>query len=214
MRKIIILFTLFPLLLSTYAQDVIIRNNGAKLECKITNVDSATVFFDLSKNGKEISTSMAKENIAEIIYDSQPEYALSDSVTMKKAFGGYQFYSKNKRLNIKQLVETLEPNELAYKEIKAAQTTYTFSMILGYTGGFLIGWPVGTALGGGEPNWTMAAVGAGIIVVAIPISNKFNKQAKSAIDIYNSGLTTSSFWDKNELNFTVSNNGVGFTLSF
>ena len=121
---------------------------------------------------------------------------------------------KNKRLKMNQLVKTLEPNEIAYMEIKAAQTTYVLSMILGFTGGFLIGWPVGAALGGGEPNWAMAAVGAGLIVVTIPISNKFNKQAKSAVDNYNSGLVTSSFWDKNELNFTVSDNGVGLTLRF
>ena len=35
-------------------------------------------------------------------------------------------------------------------------------------GGFLIGWPLGTALAGGDPNWTLAAIGAGCVAIAIP----------------------------------------------
>ena len=138
----------------------------------------------------------------------------SDSITMKKVFGGYQFYHADKRLNMSKLVKIMQPNEQAYKEIKAAQSTYTIAAIIGGAGGFMVGWPIGTALGGGEANWTMAGIGAGLIVVSIPISQKFNKQAKRSVDTFNGGLKTSSFWDKNELRFSMTENGVGLTLRF
>lgn len=138
----------------------------------------------------------------------------SDSISMKKVFGGYQFYQGEQRLNMNQLVKTMKPNEQAYKQIKSAQSTYTMAMIFSYAGGFMVGWPLGTALGGGEPNWAMAGIGAGLIVVAIPISQSFNKKAKQAVDTFNSGLQTSSFWDKNELNLTMTENGIGLTLNF
>lgn len=138
----------------------------------------------------------------------------TDSISMKKVFGGYQFYQGDKRLNMNQLVKAMEPNEKAYKEIKSAQSTYTLSTIVGFAGGFMVGWPIGTAIGGGEPNWTMAGIGAGLIVVSIPITQSFNKKAKQAVETYNGGLQTSSFWDKNELKLSLTGNGIGLTLNF
>jgi hypothetical protein len=137
-----------------------------------------------------------------------------DSISMKKAFGGYQFYQGEKRLNVKQLVNTMKPNEQAYSQMKTAQSSYTIASIVGFAGGFMVGWPVGTAIGGGDPNWAMAGIGAGLIVVTIPISQKFNKQAKQAVDTYNLGLQETSFWDKRELRFSMTGNGLGLTLRF
>jgi hypothetical protein len=138
----------------------------------------------------------------------------SDSISMKKVFGGYQFYQGEQRLNMSKLVNTMKPNDQAYQQIKSAQSTYTFAMILSYAGGFMVGYPLGTAIGGGEPNWAMAGIGAGLIVVAIPISQSFNKKAKQAVDTFNGGIQTSSFWDKNELKFSLTGNGIGLTLNF
>lgn len=138
----------------------------------------------------------------------------TDSILIKKVFGGYQFYQGNQRLNMKQLVNTMKPNEQAYKIIKTAQSTNAIATVLGFTGGFMVGWPIGTSLSGGDPNWTMAAIGAGLIVVALPLSQKFNKQAKQAVNTYNSSLQANSFWDKNELRFLMTGNGAGFVLNF
>jgi hypothetical protein len=138
----------------------------------------------------------------------------SDSITMKKVFGGYQFYQGDKRLNMSKLVKTMQPNEQAYKEIKKAQSTYTLATIFGAAGGFMVGWSLGTALAGGDPNWALAGVGAGLIVVSIPISQKFNKQAKTAVNTFNGNLSTSSFWDKTEIRLVFSGNGVGFIMDF
>ena len=139
---------------------------------------------------------------------------VTDSISMKKVFGGYQFYQAEKRLNVNQLVDAVKANEQAYSQIQSAKSTYTFASIIGFAGGFMVGWPIGTALGGGEPNWTMAGIGAGLIVVSIPISQKFNKQARQAVDTYNGGLQTSSFWNERELRFCMTGNGVGLTFRF
>ena len=138
----------------------------------------------------------------------------ADSISMHKAFGGYQFYQADQKLNMSQLVNAMKSNEQAYQEIKSAQSNYTFASILGFAGGFMIGWPIGTAIGGGDPNWALAGIGAGILVVSIPISNQANKQAKSAVEEFNRGLRNSSFWDKNELRFIVSDTGLGLRFNF
>lgn len=138
----------------------------------------------------------------------------SDSISMKKVFGGYQFYQGEQILNMNQLVNMMKPNEQAYQQIKSAQSTFTIATIIGGVGGFMVGWPIGTALGGGEPNWTMAGIGAGLFVVSIPITLSSNKKAKQAVETYNGGLQTSSFWDKNELKLSLTGNGIGLTLNF
>jgi hypothetical protein len=139
---------------------------------------------------------------------------ITESISMKKVFGGYSYYKGEKRLNMNQLVTTMKTNELAYTQIKTAKSTYTFASIVAFAGGFMVGWPVGTAIAGGDPNWTLAAVGAGLIVVSIPISQKYNKQAKQAVDTYNGGLKSTSFWNKNELRLSMTGNGAGLTLRF
>jgi len=133
---------------------------------------------------------------------------------MKKVFGGYLFYQNDKRLNMSQVVKAMQPNEQAYKEIKAAQSTYTLSVVLGGAGGFLVGWPLGTALGGGDPEWIMVGIGAGLIVVSIPVTQKFNKQAKSAVHTYNAGVKTSSIISKPELRIGLSGSGIGLNIRF
>jgi len=138
-----------------------------------------------------------------------------DSISMKRApLGGFWYYQGERRLTMPELVNIMQPNDLAYYHIRSAQTSQTGGFILSYAGGALIGWPVGTALGGGEPNWLLAGIGAGLVLVAIPIGLHSTRQSRQAVDIFNSGLQTSSFWDENELRFTVTPNGIGFTLRF
>lgn len=140
--------------------------------------------------------------------------AMRDTILIHKVFGGYQFYQGNTRLNMSQLVNTMKPNERAWQLAKKARSTNTLGTIIGFAGGAMVGWPLGTALAGGDPEWVMAGIGAGLIVVAIPLSQKFNKQIKQAVDVYNAPLRGSSFWDKRELKFSISGNGAGLVLNF
>jgi hypothetical protein len=139
---------------------------------------------------------------------------VTDSISVQKVFGGYNFYQGAKRLSINELKNAMKLNDQAYREMKSAQSANIFATIIGGVGGFMVGWPIGTAIGGGDPNWVMAGIGAGLIVVSIPISQKFNKHAKRAVHIFNNGLKTSTFWQRNELRYSMSKDGVGLALRF
>lgn len=138
----------------------------------------------------------------------------NELISMEKVFGGYQFTQNGKRLNFSQLSGIMKSNEVAYKEIKAAQSNNTIASVFGGAGGFLLGYPLGTALGGGEPNWTMAALGAGLIIIAIPISLNANERAKNAVEVYNSSLTSSSSKVKTDIKIAFTGNGIGLTVKF
>ena len=138
----------------------------------------------------------------------------NDSITLKSTFGGYQVFQGEKQLNMTQLSALLESNKVAFNKLKSAQSTNVIASILGGVGGFMIGYPIGTAMAGGNPNWKMAGIGAGLAVISIPISISANNNIKNAVKIYNGSLRTSSFFEKSGLKLAVIENGVGIVINF
>lgn len=112
----------------------------------------------------------------------------TDSVEIKKVLGGYQFYHEGQQLKFKQLENLLKSNEQAYQQIKSSKSSRVIATILGSAGGFMIGWPLGTAIAGGKPNWTIAGIGAGLTAISVPISIGSNKKLKRGVAAYNAAL--------------------------
>jgi len=140
---------------------------------------------------------------------------VAQQIEMKKVFGGYKFMQNGENLTMSNLVKTMESNQKAFELIKKAQSNNTIASIIGFAGGGLIGWPIGAAVGGGDANWTLAGIGAGLIAVGIPISSSANRKAKQAVELYNSSLNSTSFYEfKPEFKVITNTNGIGFSMSF
>jgi hypothetical protein len=152
--------------------------------------------------------------LAIIIFSTCNAFTQNDSIIATKAFGGYKFEQDGKMINPKTMLKIMENNPEATSYMKKAKTNYDLSMAIGFTGGFLIGWPVGTAIGGGDPNWILAGVGAGILLLAIPTTKAFNENALKAVEIYNSSQRSSYFQNGIQLEFGLTYNGFGLQLIF
>ncbi|MGN7783063.1 hypothetical protein ACTJIJ_00995 [Niabella sp. 22666] len=111
---------------------------------------------------------------------------INDAIEIRKRFGGVTFYQNGTQLKSRELKNTLKTRAEAYNIYQSSKAVTTVSTILGYTGGFMMGWSLGTALGGGKPNWAIGGVGAGLVAVSIPLSISANKKVKRAVDSYNS----------------------------
>lgn len=135
-------------------------------------------------------------------------------IESKRVFGSNVYMQNNKNLSGKQLTELMKGNNKALELMKSANNSRTWSTILGGAGGALIGFPIGTAIGGGDAKWELAGAGAALILIAIPISNKYNKKSKKAVDIYNNDIhsTVSNFNPTFDLN--LKGNSFGITMSF
>lgn len=109
----------------------------------------------------------------------------TDSITFKKK----GIYLQNgKILKPKQLLEITKDNPEAYALMKKAQTNYAFANVFSFTGGFIVGWQLGSLVGGGEPNWGVAGAGVGVVLIAIPFSSAYIKHSQNAVDLYNASL--------------------------
>ncbi len=139
----------------------------------------------------------------------------AQQIEMKKAFGGYQYTQNRNIMTMGDLVNVMESNPEAQNIMKKANSNNVLVSILGGAGGALIGYPIGTSFGGGDANWTLAAIGVGLVAVAIPISSNVNKSAEKAVELYNSSLNTTSFHEfKPEFNIVANGKGIGLSMNF
>jgi hypothetical protein len=137
---------------------------------------------------------------------------ISDTIEVKKAFG-VVFLQKGQKLTPGKLLEISSSNPESYKEMKIAKGNYDAGTLFGFAGGFMVGWPLGTAIAGGEPNWTLAAIGAGLIVISIPFSTSYSKHARKAVEIYNNGLKQTGL-NSMEFRLGLTSNGIGLKINF
>lgn len=123
------------------------------------------------------------------------------------------FEQNGMRLTPKQLLKITESNPEAYQEMKKAKENYDFANVLGFIGGGLIGWSIGTAIGGGEPQWILAGVGGAVLLGIIPLSKAYNNRSMNAVEMYNTGLAQGQF-DKPSFSLSSTKNGIGLLVSF
>lgn len=139
----------------------------------------------------------------------------AQKIDVEKVFGGFKYTQNEELISIGDLVTIMENNTEALELIKKGRTNRSFAGVLGFAGGALIGWPIGTSIGGGDANWTLAGIGAGLVAVSIPVSSKSNKKINQAVELYNAALNGTSYSNFNpEFNVIANTNGVGFSMNF
>jgi hypothetical protein len=136
----------------------------------------------------------------------------SDSIEVRRGLGAV-FSQNGKKLTPRQLLDITQANPEAYKEMKIAKSNYGVGNVFGFAGGLMVGWTLGTAMGGGQPNWTVAGVGAGLIGVSIPFSVAYTRHAKNAVRIYNDGLKQTGM-NQVDLRLGMTGTGVGLRMAF
>ena len=139
----------------------------------------------------------------------------AQKIESEQVFGGYKYTLNGKKVVMKDLVNLMKNDAKSYELIKKGQSNNTLANIIGAVGGGLVGYPLGTAAGGGNANWTLAAIGAGLIVVAIPIASSAKKNTNRAVNIYNRSLgVTSSREIKPEFKLLLNGNRIGLAINF
>lgn len=139
----------------------------------------------------------------------------TDTITIVKSFDNLTFLKDGQAHNLKDLPNLVATNPEAVKYADKARTNNTFALIFSCAGGFMISWPLGTYLGGGDPEWSLLAVGAGSFTVGMIFNSCTKKNARKAVEIYNAGVNPpTSNHIQSEIGVGLTGNGVGLTLRF
>ncbi|MDZ7604274.1 MAG: hypothetical protein U5K79_01520 [Cyclobacteriaceae bacterium] len=136
----------------------------------------------------------------------------SDSIYYSRNFWGTKFFQDNYRINFNQLPGLVGSDMEAANLMRQARANKTGAAVISGIGGFLLGWQIGTWIVGGEPNWVVAGVGEGLILVSIPFSSKANKLAIQAVDIHNQKL--SAYRNRPEFSLGFAQGGMGLRIHF
>lgn len=138
----------------------------------------------------------------------------NDSIQATKIFGGYKYENKGKTLTYSEILEMMKENPEAYQYMNKAKNERSIASVLVFAGGLMIGWSIETSVRGIKPNWTLAGVGCGFLIVSIPIISSSNKNAMIALEKYNTigkGLSQHKQYD---LKLGFNPNGLGLVLNF
>lgn len=142
-------------------------------------------------------------------------FATAQQIESKKVFGGYEFNQSGVKLTMRSLSEAVSSNPESAALMKKARGSYGVANFLALVGGGLIGWPLGTAIAGGDAEWGLAGAGLAIVAIAIPLAVSSGNKAKQAVDLYNAGLETSFRSNfKPQLYLTGGPSQVGLRLAF
>jgi len=140
--------------------------------------------------------------------------AIRDTIQYQKNGMGYKFTLNNETLTLDKLGNVMQDNPTSMEFFKKAKGTFGIISVLSYAGGFLIGYPLGTLLGGREqPNWTLAVIGCGLIGIAIPITSGADKNLLKAVQVYNQGKPV-SLKNNYEIKLGVNQNGLALAILF
>ncbi|WP_114752561.1 hypothetical protein [Pleomorphovibrio marinus] len=138
-----------------------------------------------------------------------PKWAQAQEIESRKS----HFFYEGQRLQPRNMLEIMKDHPKAYEEMRAAKSNYDVAQVLGGIGGFMIGWPVGTAIAGGDPNWLLAGIGAGVIIGSIPMLTAYSKRSRAAVDMYNEGIRGHSMHPV-QIQFGGTSAGLGLMVTF
>jgi hypothetical protein len=135
-------------------------------------------------------------------------------IVMYRSFGGAVFeYTKDTAtytVSPKQVLQIMHDDPLAAAEFKKARSYYRAEGVLGFLGGVMVLFPIGTAISGGDPEWGLAAGGAALMLASIPFNRAYKRHALNAIETFNKNST--AFKPRPE--FYLSGAGLKIVLRF
>lgn len=134
----------------------------------------------------------------------------SQQLEIKSNFWGTKIYQDGKLIGIKGLTEITSSHKNANDFALKAKTNKGFSDVFGGVGGFLVGWSIGTKIGGGKFNNNLFYTGLGVIAVGIPFSIGMAKNAKKSVEAYNGNTGVSSV----QYSIIANSKGLGLSLNF
>lgn len=140
-------------------------------------------------------------------------------IEMKSNFwSGTKFYYQNNEIEEKYVLSGLSNNREILRRYVDGKSSHSTAKLISAVGGILIGWPIGTALGGGDPKWWLAGIGGGLtIFMAKPIYSKGSRKMQKALDLYNSsdyGMKLPPDKENVEISFRVNSAGIGIGIIF
>ena len=138
----------------------------------------------------------------------------SDEIELKVTLLGYRFFQNDERLTWRELEDATESVQEANALIRKAKTQNRLSSIFAFTGGGLLGIPLGQQLADRDPNWELAYVSGAALIVSLHLSFRAFNNANKGVDLYNLETAKTASWFNPEFRLVASSNRFGLAMRF
>jgi len=156
--------------------------------------------FKGSQKGKYLNQEMVLSNY-------------SDSIIRQKKMKTWYYAYKGKILDNKELKQILSHNIQAFKKFNQSRKTGFISSVLAIGAGLLLAVPVENLMEGHKIDWSPAAFGLGVALVAFPIAILSDHQKDHSVNIYNQGVNSKSTVHRS-IKIGLTNSGIAICLKF
>jgi len=151
-------------------------------------------------------------SIITILIITAPIYSQDKDKTIGN--DGSRYTYQGKQINMNQMLSLMEKDSEEFELMSSGKSTGGLVTVLSTIGGGLIGWPLGTHIGGGEPNWTLAYIGGALVVISIPFAIGADNNIKKAVEMHNEKQALTYNERTYDLKFFATSSGFGLSLQF
>jgi hypothetical protein len=118
----------------------------------------------------------------------QRQPSFKDSIEIHSDFfTGISFYQNDKKLSTRDMFTRMRTNPVAFKYFNKSRTNNTIGFIIGFVGGFCIGYELAQlAFNNKGIQWGVIGTGIGLVGISIPFSIWETRNARTAVYYYNS----------------------------
>lgn len=229
MMKNVILSILGLLLfgLSSYGQDILVKNNGDKLPIKIIEVQKEFLkYYKISDAEPRIYTTSFEKllrieyedgnrlDFAELIQQNKKTALQHDmnSLRAKTSMFSIDLYNNGKKISGEALYQLMSQNgtEDLHKALYTSQRSYAFHNVFGGISSFVAGWQLGNALSSRKRVNKGVLIGSTAVTIYTIITATIDKRTINRIvKEHNKKLE-----DNQSLSVGFTNDGYGISLTF
>ena len=116
------------------------------------------------------------------------------------------------KLNAEQVRAVMSGNNEALELYNSGRSLFVVGQVISYPCAAMLGWDLGTRLGGGNGSGTLLAVGAVGTAVGLIIGASGEKKIKNSVSLYNSKARSNLV--SYQVNFGFTQTGVGLSVRF
>ena len=137
---------------------------------------------------------------------------------MRSPLGVVVVFENGKRLSARQVEERLSVNPEAHRIFRLARKHRRAEMIIGVAGGMIALAPLVQSIGREGPvenEWSVHAVGTGVMLASLPLTRSWNRKTRRAVGIYNqSSLSDYEASSPIRLGLVAGQNSLGLGMQF
>lgn len=124
-------------------------------------------------------------------------------------------FQGTRQLKLTEVYERMKPYPQSFQLIESARNSHFFSTVFATAGSLPLGYSLIRLVQTKEMNWPIFATGIGLVSASIPLSIRYHRQTKRAVDAFNLEIKATAHREHFiEFSLQLQGSGLGVRMAF